>query len=152
MLKFRILTKKKVKKKKYKNFFENISYFFSVKLFYQYFFSSWNCLNHMPKKSYLLFLTWKGRGGSADRFFRKCWNSHERCGIDWKKNQISDFSDLYFSSYGYFWSYLYPNFVLYPITRKINISFVSAHCASSVKTGSKLRGGGEGVLIYLVGK
>ena len=65
-----------------------------------------------------------------------------------KKNQISDFSDLYFSSYGYFWSFLYPNFFLYPITRKIDISFVSAHFALSVKTGSKLRGG---VCISLVG-
>ena len=35
---------------------------------------------------------------------------------------------------------------------KIDISFVSARCASSIKIRTKLRGGGVGVCISLVGK
>ena len=45
-----------------------------------------------------------------------------------EENQIYDFSNLYFSSYGYVWSFLCP------ITRKIDISFVSAHSASFIKS------------------
>ena len=56
--------------------------------------------------------------------------------LDRKKNQVYDFSDLYFSSYDYFCTPI-------AITRKIDIPFVSAHSASSVKTGSRLRGGGR---------
>ena len=67
-------------------------------------------------------------------------------------------ANLYFSFFRFiffkFWLFLVifvQQFFLYPITRKIDISFVSAHCASSVKTGSKLRGcgGGRGGLYIL---
>ena len=47
------------------------------------------------------------------------------------KNQIPDFSDFYFSSYGHFCAVIIP--ILDEISRKKS--------ASSIKTGSKLGGG-----------
>ena len=70
-----------------------------------------------------------------------------------KKNQISAFSDFHFSSYGHFLD-IFGHFAsqfsmnFYDNSKnknrenwKIDFSFVSAHYASSIKTGSKLRGG-----------
>ena len=70
------------------------------------------------------------------------------------KNKISDFSYFYFVSYGHFCDVITPIFdEFFTITRNIRIgeffSFYSAHSASSMKTGSKLRGGG--ICISLVG-
>ena len=63
-----------------------------------------------------------------------------------KKNQILDFSDFYFSSYGHFCSRNCP----FPMNfhdnsknknRKMDFSFDSALYASFMKMGVKLRGG-----------
>ena len=65
---------------------------------------------------------------------------------DRKKNHISDFSDFFFSSYNPFCTkncQFSMNFYDNSKNKnpKIDFSFVSAHCTSSIKTGSKLRGG-----------
>ena len=70
-----------------------------------------------------------------------------------KKNQISDFSDNYFSSYDQFCSkncQFSMNFHdnSRNKNRKIVFSFVSAHCATFMKVGSKLRGGGLHILSW----
>ena len=89
-------------------------------------------------------------------FLRFYWKM--RYVMNRKKNHVSDFSDIYFSSYGQFWSFLHPNHPnfrwIFTITRKINrknrkinFSFDSAHCASFMKIGSKLRGGRGGLHI-----
>ena len=66
-----------------------------------------------------------------------------------KKNQVSELSVFYFSSYGDFWSFLYSNhssfwWIFHDNSKnknwKIVYSFVSAHCASTIKIGSKLKG------------
>ena len=87
------------------------------------------CFNIWTKKIPIFF-------SKVLKFTWKMWNRLNR-----KKNPISDFSDLYFSSYGYFWSFLYPNLFCTPvITRKIDISFISAHIASFMKIEPFLRG------------
>ena len=74
-----------------------------------------------------------------------------------KKDQISDFSDIYFSSYGNFCGVITPNFwwIFHNISKIKNrrifvlfFLFYSAHCASFMKVGSKLRGG---VCLSLIG-
>ena len=96
-----------------------------------------NKYNPPPKKKWTFFSKMFQYWNKKNQFFFskvlkftwKMWNQ-----LNWKKNQISDFSDLYFSSYGYFCC---PIFI-YPITVRIDISIVSEHCGSSEKTGSKL--------------
>ena len=84
-------------------------------------------------------------------FFQKSSNLHERFRMCWNEWKI------YFLNF-IFWVmvfFLYSSFRwIFTITRKIKIwklffSFDSAHCASFMKVGSKLRGG---VCISLVGK
>ena len=67
------------------------------------------------------------------------------------KNHSSDFSDIYFSSYRHFLVILVLELPQFSINfhdnsknknkknPKIDVLFVSAHSASSMKTGSKLR-------------
>ena len=66
------------------------------------------------------------------------FTSKMRNELNRKKHQISDFFD--FSSYGHFCS----KNCQFSINKnwKIDFSFNSAHCASFMKVGSKLRGGG----------
>ena len=71
-----------------------------------------------------------------------------------KKNQILDLFDFYFSSCGHFCSKICQFLInshdnLKNKNWKIDVSFVSAHCTSFMKVGSKLRRGG--VCISLVG-
>ena len=71
------------------------------------------------------------------KFTWKMWNR--------KKNQISDIPYFYFSTYGHFCSkncQFSMNFHNNSKNRnrKTNFSFDSAHCASFIKTGAKLRG------------
>ena len=69
------------------------------------------------------------------------------------RKKIKFFQFLFFE----LWSFLYPNFrwIFHDKSKnknqKIDFSFDSAHCASFIKNGAKLRGGG-GVCISLVGK
>ena len=88
------------------------------------------------------------------KFTRKIRNRLNR-----KINQILDFSDFYFSSYGNFLVIFIlksPQFLMNfhanskNKNRKNHFSFVSAHCTSSIKTESKQRG--VVVCISLVGK
>ena len=74
---------------------------------------------------------------------------------DRSKNYISVFSDFHFSSYGHFCTKDYQFLMNFPDNsknkiRKIDFSFVSAHPASFMKTGSNLRAGG--VCISFEGK
>ena len=63
-----------------------------------------------------------------------------------KKNKISDFSDFYFSSYGHFCSKYCQFSMNFHDNSKNKIQnfflFVSAHYASFMNVGSKLRVGG----------
>ena len=92
-------------------------------------------------------------------FIQKCSNLHERYGMFWIERKIKfQVFPIFFSSYGHFCDVSTPIFdEFFMITQKIKIrifqiffSFYSAHSASSIKTGLKLRR--EGVYISLVGK
>ena len=75
------------------------------------------------------------------------WNRLNR-----EKNQIFDFSDFHFSSYGYFFTRNDPNFrrIFTHSSKNINckkilfhFSFYSAHSAPVIKMWPFLRGGGS---------
>ena len=72
-----------------------------------------------------------------------------------KKNQISDISNIYFSSYNHFCSkncQFSMNFhTSRNKNRKIVFLFVSSHCATFMKVGSKLRVGRSALCMSLVG-
>ena len=97
---------------------------------------AWVCgQTYLLKNSKVVKLTWKMRNV-----------------LNRKKNQISDSSDFYFSNYDHFCTKNHPNFRWifheysknkYWKNQKIIFSFVSAHCASSIKMVSKLRGTGS---------
>ena len=76
---------------------------------------------------------------------------------DQKKNYISDFFDIYFSNYGYFCTQncqfsMNSHDNSKNKIRKINFSFDSALCASFMKMGAKLRGGGLRILSWKISK
>ena len=107
-----------------------------------------------PKKNILIFSS-KNASAFLDIFsFSKVFKftSKIRYRLNRNENQISD---LYFSSYGNFCDVITPiSDEFFTITRKIKIgefflffSFYSVHTASSMKTGSKLREGEEGLLV-----
>ena len=59
-----------------------------------------------------------------------------------ESKEKADFSDLYFSSYGHFCAPIFDEFYEKSKNKKfkIDFSFDSAHCASFMKMGAKLRG------------
>ena len=86
-------------------------------------------------------------------FFLECSNFHERCGISWIERKIK---------FQIFQNFIFRDIVIFVLKShqflmkfhdisknkiwKIYFSFVLAHYTSSIKTGSKLSGGGSAYL------
>ena len=111
-----------------------------------------NIYNPSPKNlTFFFFKIFSIFEQKKSNFFLESVEIHMR---DVESTESKEKSNIWFSRFLFFelWLFLVifvPHFFfLYPITRKIDDLFVWAHCASSVKTGSKLRGGGQGGSAY----